>query len=285
MLKILNEAIDYIEENLTEDIALGDIARHIGARDYHFRQMFQAISGIPLSEYLKKRRLSAATYELMKGSSVTEVAFKYGYQSVDGFSRAFKAWSGYLPSEIYKNQISISFPKLSFYIDVKGGENMEVKIIEMPAFYIAGVQKCVPMQFEGVNRSIVELAESISEGQKEEMHQLQNIEPEQIINASYDADHDFRKEEGELIHMIGVITTDENISSNLDSIKVEAHKWAVFPVEGEFPSAMQNITARTHSEWLPSTDYELVDAPGFSFTIMDKERQNYAYSEIWLAVK
>lgn len=285
MIKNLNDVIDYIEDNLSNDIKIEDVASHIGESDYHFRKVFQYISGMPLSEYIKKRKLAKANQDLVTGHSVTDTAFKYGYQSVDGFTRAFKSWSGYLPSEVYKKQTIISFPKLSFYIDVRGGENMEVQMKKMPAFTIAGVSKRVPMQFEGVNSAIVELAENITEDQRNEMHRLKNIEPAQVINASYDADEKFLKDEGELAHVIGVPTTEKDISPILDTVNVDACTWAVFPNEGEFPETLQNTMARTYSEWLPSSNYELVDTPSFSFTIMDSEKENYAYSEIWIPVK
>lgn len=285
MIKTLNDVIDYIEENLAEDIRIEDVSKHIGESDYHFRKIFQYISGMPLSEYIKKRKLATANQDLADGHSVTDTAFKFGYQSVDGFTRAFKSWSGYLPSEVYKTKTIISFPKLSFYINVRGGENMEVQMKEMPAFTIAGVKKRVPMQFEGVNNAIVELAESITEEQRTEMHRLKNVEPKQVINASYDADEKFMKEEGNLTHVIGVVTTEEDINPVLDTVNVDACTWAVFPNEGQFPATLQNTMARTYSEWLPSSNYELVDAPSFSFTLMDSEKENYAYSEIWIPVK
>lgn len=285
MIKTLNDVIDYIEENLAEDIRIEDVSKHIGESDYHFRKIFQYISGMPLSEYIKKRKLATANQDLADGHSVTDTAFKFGYQSVDGFTRAFKSWSGYLPSEVYKTKTIISFPKLSFYINVRGGENMEVQMKEMAAFTIAGVKKRVPMQFEGVNNAIVELAESITEEQRTEMHRLKNVEPKQVINASYDADEKFMKEEGNLTHVIGVVTTEEDINPVLDTVNVDACTWAVFPNEGQFPATLQNTMARTYSEWLPSSNYELVDAPSFSFTLMDSEKENYAYSEIWIPVK
>ena len=285
MLKTLNDVIEFIEDHLEDDLKINEVAEYIGESDYHFRRIFLYITGIPLSDYIKKRKLSQANQDLVNGSSVTETAFKYGYHSVDGFSRAFKSWSGYLPSYVYKTHTLISFPKLSFYIDVRGGENMEVKIVDMPAFNIAGIKARVPMQFEGVNPAIEDLAERITDAQKEEMHKLQNIPPKQIINASYDADENFLKEEGDLTHFIGVLTTENDINPILDTVSIAAHSWAVFPNEGEFPSTMQNTMARTHSEWLPSSDYEIVDAPSFSFTIMDEEKADYAYSEIWLPVK
>lgn len=284
MLKELNQVMDYIENHITDDLSLEEISEYAGVSDYHFRKMFYHLSGLLLSEYIKNRKLSEANKDLLNGESVTDTAFKYGYQSIDGFSRAFKKWNGFLPSEISKTGVSKSFPKLHFSIDVKGGQNMDYKIVEKPSFKFAGVSKRVPMQFEGENNAIIKLAQSITEEQRTEMHKLQNIEPHEIINVSYEHDHNFMKDEGELTHLIGVLTTKEEISDQLDVIDVPAYTWAVFPNEGPFPEPMQDTTARTYSEWLPVSDYELVDAPNFSFTKMDDERENYAYSEIWVAV-
>ena len=285
MLKELNDVINYIENHLTDDLSLETISAYAGVSDYHFRQIFFYIAGITLHDYIKNRKLSEANNDLLEGESVTNVAFKYGYESLDGFTRAFKKWNGHLPSEIAAKKISKSFPKLSFIITVKGGAIMNYRIEDKPTFQLAGVSKRVNMQFEGVNQEIEELANSISEEQKKEMHNLQDIAPFEIVNASYDADAGFVKEEGKLTHLIGVLTTNNQISHQLDQVTVEACTWAVFPNEGPFPSELQETMAKTHAEWLPTSNYEVLDMPSFSFTKMDEEKQNYAYSEIWLPVQ
>jgi AraC family transcriptional regulator len=286
MLNELNRVIDYIEEHLTdEELSLEIISEYAGVSDYHFRKIFFYLSGMTLSDYIKNRKLSEASMDLLHGEKVTDVAFKYGYQSMDGFTRAFKKWCGLLPSEVIKNGISKSFPKLSFIITVKGGINMEFRIENKPAFNLVGVIKRVPMQFEGINNEIVKLAESITDEQREEMHSLQNIEPYEIVNASYEADADFLKEEGYLTHLIGVLTTKNEISDLLEKVPVEAHTWAVFPNEGPFPSTLQETYAKIYSEWLPSSGYEVINAPAFSFTKMDKNKENYAYSEVWTPIR
>ncbi len=234
MLEQLNQVIDYIEDHLSDDLSLEMISEYAGVSDYHFRKIFFYLSGLTLNEYIKNRKLSEANKDLLQGEKVTDVAFKYGYQSVDGFTRAFKKWSGFLPSEVIKTGISKSFPPLSFVITVKGGISMEFRIEDKPAFNLVGVSKRVPMQFEGVNNEIVKLAESITDEQKEEMHSLQNIAPYEIINASYDADANFLKEEGDLTHLIGVLTTEDQVSERLEKVPVPATTWAIFPNEGHF---------------------------------------------------
>ena len=284
MLNQLNHVLDYIEDHLTDDLSLEMIAEYAGVSDYHFRKIFFYLSGLTLSEYIKNRKLSEANKDLLQGEKVTDVAFKYGYQSVDGFTRAFKKWSGFLPSDVIKESISKPFPKLSFIITVKGGSSMEFRIEDKPAFNLVGVSKRVPMQFEGVNNEIVKLAESITDEQKEEMHSLQNIGPYEIVNASYDADANFLKEEGDLTHLIGILTTENQISDRLEKVPVEACTWAVFPNEGPFPFTLQETMAKVYSEWLPLSNYEVINAPAFSFTKMDEHKKDYAYSEVWIPV-
>lgn len=285
MLKDLNKVIDYIEDHLTDDLSLEIISIYAGVSDYHFRKIFFYLSDITLSEYIKNRKLSEASMNLLHGEKVTDVALKYGYQSMDGFTRAFKKWCGFLPSEVMKNGISKTFPKLSFIITVKGGINMEFRIEDKPAFNLVGVSKRIPMQFEGVNNEIVKLAQSITEEQRKEMHSLQNIEPYEIVNASYEADANFLKEEGDLTHLIGVLTTTNQVSDQLEKVPVDAYTWAIFPNEGPFPSTLQNTMAKVYSEWLLSSDYEVINAPTFSFTKMDRDKKDYAYSEVWIPVR
>ncbi len=161
---------------------------------------------------------------------------------------------------------------------------MECKIIEMPAFNFVGVSKRVPMQFEGVNDEIVKLAQSITQKQREELYRLQNVEPLEIVNVSYNSDTHFMKNEGYLTHLIGVLTTENEINEGLEKLPMKAGTWAVFPNEGAFPFTLQNTMARIYSEWFMTSDYELTDSLSFSFTKMDTAKEGYAYSEIWIPV-
>lgn len=113
MLRELNRVIDYIEEHLTDEISLESVADYARVSDFHFRKVFFYLSGMTLSEYIKNRRLSEANKDLLAGERIIDVAFKYGYESTDGFTRAFKKWSGLLPSDVIKKKRSKMFPKFS----------------------------------------------------------------------------------------------------------------------------------------------------------------------------
>ena len=284
MLKKLNDAMEYIEQHLEGELPLEDISRYIGVPDCHFRKIFLALTNMTLNEYVKNRKLSQANKELLQGASVTDLAYKYGYQSVDGFTRAFKKWCGLLPSQAAKLKQGKVCQRISFVVSVKGGNMMEYKIVEKPAFYVAGVSKRVPLQFEGVNSEIVKLAESITEEQRKEMHRPQDLEPREVVNVSYESDTAFLEERGELTHMIGVLTTRKDVGCQLECLPVAAHTWAVFPNEGPFPFVLQDTMARIYSEWLVASGYELAESFSFSFTKMDRQKENYAYSEIWIPV-
>ena len=284
MLKQLNETINYIEDNLLDEQVIEKAMKNISVSDLHFKNVFFFLTGMSLNEYVRNRRLSEASYELISGEKVTDIAFKYNYQSVDGFTRAFKNWSGFLPSEISKQRQCKVFPKFNFSITVKGGNSMECKIVEMPEFNFVGVSKRVPMQFEGVNNEIVKLAQGITQKQIEELHRLQNIAPLEIVNVSYNADAHFMKEEGYLTHLIGVLTTEVEAGEGLEKLPMKAGTWAVFPNEGAFPFTLQNTMARIYSEWFMTSDYELAASLSFSFTKMNPTKESYAYSEIWIPV-
>lgn len=281
----MNEALDYIESHLDDEIDYNELERITGTSLYHFRRLFSFLSGMSLGEYIRNRKLSNATFDLQhEGMSVTETAFKYGYESVDGFSRAFREWSGISPSEVKRKSTLKAFPKLSFQLTIQGGINMEYRIENKGPFRIVGVSKRVPIQFEGVNEEIVKLAKSITPEQREKLHSFANMEPNQVVNVSYNLDDECMEEKGSLDHMIGFLTTKESGFDEFDVIEVPELTWAIFSTTGEFPKIMQETMAKIVSEWLPSSNYELVEAPGISFT-GDLSDVSNVYSEIWMAVK
>lgn len=277
--------MDYIDSHITEELDETKIEQITGTSIYHFRRLFSLLAGVTLGEYIRNRKLSNATFDLLhEGMSVTEVAFKYGYESVDGFSRAFKQWAGISPSEVNQEVNLKAFPKLSFQLTIQGGTDMDYRIEDKDAFKIVGVSKRVPLQFEDENQEIIKLAQSITEEQRVKMRSFANVEPFQVVNASYNFDEGRMEEKGSLDHMIGVMTTIESDFKGFDVVEVPALTWAKFSCRGEFPKVMQETWGKIFSEWLPSSNYELVEAPEISFT-KDLSDLDNVYSEIWVAVK
>lgn len=278
----LEHALDYIECHLAEAPTIEEVAQATGVTVEQLRAAFLLIAGMTPSRYIRERRFSAAASDLMAGGSVTEVAFRYGYDSVEGFSRAFRSWCGTLPSDVARLGSHMRSP-LHIAVDVKGGHLVEYRIVEKGEFRLAGVAARVPMQFEGENPAIAELARSITEAQRAEMHRLMDTEPCRVVNASWNSDTNFQEEAGELTHLIGVPTTARTAGENLELVDVPALTWAVFPNDGPHPETMQQTTARIYAEWLAEVPYELDGFRMLSFS--DVRDDGTAYSEIWVPVR
>jgi AraC family transcriptional regulator len=103
-LKKMNDALNYIEENLTNDIDFKEVARLAFCSEYHFQRMFSFLAGISLSEYIRRRRLTLSAFELNNSNiRIIDIAIKYGYSSPDSFTRAFQNLHGITPSEAQFN--------------------------------------------------------------------------------------------------------------------------------------------------------------------------------------
>lgn len=284
-LQKMNEALHYIEKNLANDIDYKEAARRALASEYHFKRMFAFLAGIPLSEYIRRRRLTLAAFELKNSEiKVIDVALKYGYNSPDSFSRAFQIMHGIAPSEARNTGKSLkAYPPMSFQLSIKGGSAMNYRIEEKEAFRIVGIMKRVPIVFNGVNPEIAAMWQSLDEAAIDELKQLSNVEPRGIIQASTNFSEGRMEEKGGLDHYIGVATT-EPIPDNMARLEVAASTWAVFTAEGPFPETLQNIWGRIYSEWLPSSNYEIAEGPEILWNEHKDVTSPRFKSEIWIPV-
>ncbi len=285
-LKNMNDALDYIEANLTGKIDYREIAKIAMCSDYHFNRMFSFLSGVNLSEYIRRRKLTLAAFELKNDNvKVIDIAIKYGYNSTDSFSRAFSSLHGILPSEVKKENIQIkAYPKMTFQLTIKGVEAMNYRIVKKEPFKIIGFKKRVPIIFNGVNPEIAEMYKLLTPEIIMNLKSLSNIEPKGMISASTNFSDGRMDEKGELDHYIGVATTEENIA-DFEVLEVEEHTWVVFESIGKFPETLQDIWGRIYSEWFPSSDYQAVNAPEIVWhESPDTTNPNYK-SEIWIPVK
>ncbi len=145
----LNRTIRYMEEHLTEEIRCGELAKIACCSAYHYQRMFAYLAGLPLSEYIRRRRMSLAAVDLLAGEKVVDVALKYGYQSPTAFNRAFQAFHGIAPSAARDAGAPVkSFSPLHFTITVKGAEEMEYRVEKREAFRIVGVSHPLDRELE-----------------------------------------------------------------------------------------------------------------------------------------
>ncbi len=142
MRETIQAAIDYIEAHLTEDIDVHDVAARAYISAFHFQRVFSAVCGLPLGEYIRRRRLTLAAQELMGGCKVIDTAMKYGYDSPDSFTRAFRRFHGVLPSQAGLPGVMLqSFAPMKIQMHQGGGTMLEYKIVEKAPFTVVGYKK------------------------------------------------------------------------------------------------------------------------------------------------
>ena len=141
-LKRINNAIDYIEHNLDSDISYDEAAQIACCSTYYFQRMFSYITGISLAEYIKRRRMTQAAFELQRTNKrVLEIALKYGYTSPTSFNRAFQNVHGISPvaAKDIGNTLN-AYPAIRFSVNITGGSAMSYHIEKKGPLRIVGVR-------------------------------------------------------------------------------------------------------------------------------------------------
>ncbi|MFI7436661.1 AraC family transcriptional regulator [Micromonospora haikouensis] len=261
MLDRLNEAMAHVERHLDQRIEVGELARIAVTSECHFRRMFSALAGMPLSEYVRRRRLTVAAAEVLAGErTLLDIAVRYGYGSGEAFARAFQAVHGVGPGEARRSGAALrSQPRMSFRLVVEGSSSMRYRIAEKDAFHLVGRKARVPLVHEGMNPAIVAFVKSIDAGTTERIAALSDQEPQGIVNVS-DKLGDNREEGAELDYWHAVVTA-ATPPQDLDAMPVPAGIWAVFSSSGEFPQALQHLWRDVFTEWFPSNPYRSRPGP------------------------
>lgn len=255
MLERLNQAMEYIECHLDQRIEGSDLARIVVTSEYHFRRLFSALAGIPLSEYIRRRRLTVAGAEVLAGErTLLEVAVRYGYTSGEAFARAFRAMHGVGPGEARRVGASLqSQPRMSFRLIVEGSSSMRYRVVEKEEFRVVGRKARVPLVHEGVNPAIAAFIRGLGQETLQRIQNLSDQEPEGIVSVSDNLD-DSRAEGTELDYYHGVVTR-AAVPEDMDALTIPAGTWAVFENSGPFPQALQFLWRDVFTQWFPSNPY------------------------------
>jgi AraC family transcriptional regulator len=128
----MKDALDLMEKKMEEPLDIEEIAKAAYSSPFHFQRMFHMLTGMTVAEYMRKRKLTLAAQELaMSSSKVVDVAFKYGYDSPESFSKAFRKIHGIAPSEARNSGVSLkAFPRISFHISLKGDKDVDYRIVQ-----------------------------------------------------------------------------------------------------------------------------------------------------------
>lgn len=267
----MNAAIEDIEANLAAKVDIGRAAEKACCSLYHFQRMFFAVTGTTPAEYVRRRRLTLAATELQTGKSrVLDIALKYGYESPEAFTRAFRNVHGLNPLAAREPGVRlVAYPRISFYVSLQGGTDMDYSISEKPAFTALGVTRRMPSD---IYNGFV-------------------IDPKVWDRFWYDCWRDYREtdtyrpvrelESGPgsvtgavrlgitvvdadmkgYTYTIGVEKPEVEAPAGLALVPVPARTWAIFETTGAFPEAIHDLEDRIFRDWFPSTGYEFAPGP------------------------
>ncbi|MGV9598118.1 GyrI-like domain-containing protein [Streptosporangium sandarakinum] len=285
MLDRLNQAMRHIEEHLDERIDVAELARIAVTSEYHFRRMFSALAGMPLSEYVRRRRLSVAGALVIAGEeTLLDVAVRYGYGSGEAFARAFRAVHGIGPGEARRTGAALRFqPPMSFRLVIEGSMSMRYRIVEKDEFRVVGRKARIPLVHLGVNQPMADHIRSIDQETLGRIAALSDQEPRGIVSVCDDIDPG-RAEGSELDYYHGVVTG-ADAPGDLDALVVPAGTWVVFESSGPVPEALQRIWADAYSQWFPSNPYRTRPGPEILLITRMSQDGGEAAAELWLPVE
>lgn len=253
----LNSAIGYIEEHLTEEIDYEQLAQIACCSAYHFQRMFAYMANMPLSEYIRRRRMSLAAVDLQSGEErVIDVALKYGYNSPTAFNRAFQTVHGIAPSAVKKDGVSVkSYPPISFKIIIQGVQEMNYRIEKKDAFRIVGVSAPLENDIEKNFAVVPQMWQRVAvDGTVNRLVGMMNTDVKGVLGVSACGSEDEWK------YYIAV-ASDVPAGEGMEEYTVPAFTWAVFSGEGVCPQAIQELEQRIVTEWLPTSGYEYDNGP------------------------
>lgn len=276
-LKTVGQAVDFIEAHLMEDVTASDAARAVFLSPFYFSRGFAAISGYTVGEYIRCRRLYLAAMELVRTDArVLDVALRFGYDSPESFTKAFRRLFGVAPAQVRRTRrIPRPFLPLRVEPNVQGGTKMDVRIEEKAGFQVVGVSR--RFQNETGYRDIPAWWDELNETAKTDpdIRALGEI----AVCVDEDGREDFA-------YWVARPYVGGAVPPGQAVLTVPAHTWAIFTCTGPLPGAMQTVNTQIFAEWLPQNGRWTLDE---SLTVEnylpgDLSAPDYK-SEIWLPVK
>ena len=243
--KSLNNITKYIEDNIENKIDYKELSKYLGVNIYTMQRLFAMLAGVTLSEYIRKRRLSMAAFDLYNTKcKVIDVAFKYQYESSTSFSRAFEKFHGIKPSKITKKTKFKNFPRIIFDEKISITVELDYEVIELDAITLYGISKKVN------NNTIGNLAPKFFS----EIEDKYGIVDYGVIT------YDNVREESQKYYCAY-----RNKKENFEEIKIPKSKWLKFRINSQESKNIQELSQKFYKEFLPSCKYNLKTIPELEY--------------------
>lgn len=266
----LKRAVDYIEDNLDKDINFEIVAKEVGMSAFYFHRIFTAIIGISPTAYIRNRRLTVAAQEISKNNeNILDIALKYGFESHEAFSRAFKNFHGVVPkmAKTDGNEFK-NFSKANLDIEVNANNILSYRIeskdiIKVSAFF----RKFNIENKDEIPKYWKELKESGT------LEKISNNYKKDLLGICIGTQSDFEYKYG-----IGIEQT-EDIGTNIEMETIEIPKsaWVVFKCKGQDEKDINELWTRIYKEFFITSSYK--QCMDIDFELYDDEN-----TEIWIPI-
>lgn len=276
----MNEALQYIEDNLTGEIKVEEAAKIALCSSFNFQRMFSYMADVSLGDYIRRRRMTMAAIELLtEDTRVIDVAVKYGYESPVSFARAFHAMHGMNPSEVKKPGAKIkSYSRISFEITIKGVEAMNYYVKELEGFRVIGYKERVPLTGGENFKRVLDMWDRLSEdGRYDEVLGFNDKEDLACLGVCANCSDD------EFDYYIAT-GSDQPLKEGMVELVIPPATYVIFECVGKLPESQQKVWKRIFTEFFPTSGYEIMDGPQIEWYSMgDPSKEDYV-SQIWIPV-
>ncbi|MCB2307298.1 AraC family transcriptional regulator [Clostridium estertheticum] len=280
-LKQLSEVVDYIETNLTGVISYDEVAKIACCSTYYFQRIFSYVAEIPLSEYIRRRRMTAAAFELQTSDKkVMDIGLKYGYESPTSFNRAFQSVHGVAPTVARtKGTLLTAYSPISFSISVVGGENMNYRIETKETIRIVGARTALQEDMDQNQKIVPVFWNSMLESTL--FSKICGL----IDKESYGIFGVTAYTNPQNIYYYIAAPTDKPVPDGMFEFEIPAATWVVFECNGHFKESVQTIFKRFLTEWLPVSGYEYAQLPDIEVYPVSNKSSKGGHAEVWIAIK
>lgn len=253
----IQNAINYIEEHLTEKLDYNKIAKQAMCSPYYFQKIFGILCGITVGEYVRSRRLTLAGSELMKSNAkVIDIALKYGYESPESFTRAFTRFHGITPSEAKRTGGRLrSFSRFKVQIILKGGNSMNYTIVSKESFTVLEKVEQHMVANKQNQNTIPDFWDRVHKDGTIETLLKYASDRSYIFGICYGSGHTDceRFDYGIAVQCASDTIAPEGYRVNT----IPARTWVVSECVGAMPDAIQQLWHEICSEFFPTSDYKL----------------------------
>ena len=290
MIQDLEKIVEYIENNLTKDISIKKLSKYVSVSEFYLQRSFQILTGYSIGEYIRNRRLYLAACELKQSNNkIIDIAYKYGYETPESFTKAFSKFHGLTPSKVKKGGRYTPFNRIRIKLTIEQGEEMNVKITPMFPIKLIGFES--EFNFENSYQEIPKFWDEICAKHCTRIYAGKKpVTPEEhAIVDNCIGEYALCMDSGNksFKYMVAGRYTGGKVPKGMKLIELERGDWAVFDCYGPNPKTLQETNTRIYNEWIPNnSEYEVRENYNIEWydCTADMRDENY-HSAIWIPIK